>query len=128
MSSLNLQFKVDTKRLIFEKLFHGNFLFLLPVFANNLLKEIYRRNLFPYFVVVPFCNTLPTTLQRRQPQSKLCLNQKIHFQKCNTKELIAASQNFFHGIPSLILKYKRKKFESLTPFYWAFGIYGIYPF
>ena len=41
---LDLQFKVDSERQIFEKLFHGNFIFL-RVFAKNLLRGSRRRNI-----------------------------------------------------------------------------------
>ena len=41
----DLQFKVDSERQIFEKLFHGRFI-TLRVFATNLLRGNRRRNIF----------------------------------------------------------------------------------
>ena len=41
-----LQFNVDPELQIFEKLFHGRFIFTLRVFPRNLLRESRRRNIF----------------------------------------------------------------------------------
>ena len=52
MSDCRSQFKVDSERQFFEKLFHDNFIFNFGVFGRNLLRECRWRNIFSYFVLL----------------------------------------------------------------------------
>ena len=52
---LDLQFKVDYERHIFEKLFHGRFIYSLRAFARKLLRGMSRKSTFSYFVFIWSC-------------------------------------------------------------------------